>query len=313
MSDVIPLNKQRSKHYAFTLNNWTDDDKVKLLAAFNAGGVDYLVFGEEIGTSGTPHLQGHVSFSQVTRGPKVLKVLGVQCHLSMAKNAQRSIDYCKKSGSYTEYGSSSSVPVARQRTDIEEFKLSVKGGITSLKVLREIHSGFLSRCERFAQAYVDDNRPSVPIRDHTPNDWQQCILDACSSEVDDSVIHFVIDHQGQGGKSWVCSYIERKIEKSQVLKAAKRDDMAYALDEDRLSLSFSEPAVVLVDVPRCYMEHLSYQFLEDLKDGRVFSPKYHSRTKRFCPPHVFVFCNEDPDESKLSGHRFNLTWISKKE
>lgn len=312
MPKLLPLNKQRSKHYAFTVNNWTNDDKESLLSAFNAGGIDYLVYGEETGASGTPHLQGHVSFSEVTRGPKVNKLLGVQCHLSMAKDTRRSIEYCKKDGCYTEYGASSNVPTPRERTDLEKFKQSVKDGITSLKVLREMHSSVFSRCQRFCIDYVDDNRPTVPFRDYPLRDWQQHVLDACSLEVDERVINFVIDIEGNSGKSWLCSYIEKNIEKSQVLKAGKRDDMAYALDEDRLSLSFSEPSVVLIDCPRCYMEHLSYQFLEDLKDGRVFSPKYYSRTKRFCPPHVFVFCNEEPDSKKLSADRFNSVYVSNK-
>jgi hypothetical protein len=65
-------------------------------------------------------------------------------------------------------------------------------------------------------------------------------------------------------------------------------------------------AILVVDVSRSSSEFLNYQFLEDVKDGRVFSPKYESYTKRFKSPHVVVMMNSDPDMTKLSEDRFRI-------
>jgi len=58
------------------------------------------------------------------------------------------------------------------------------------------------------------------------------------------------------------------------------------------------------------MEYLQYSFLESVKDGMIFSPKYDSTTKfmeQKC--HVVVMCNELPDISKLSRDRYKDTLL----
>lgn len=86
------------------------------------------------------------------------------------------------------------------------------------------------------------------------------------------------------------------------MKCGKRDDMAFELQEN--------VRTVIIDVSRSQSEFLNYQFLEDLKDGRVFSPKYESYTKRFNSPHVIVMMNETPNESKLSADRYNMVVVN---
>ena len=52
-----------SKTWKFVVNNWNDDDK----AFFETLCCKLIVFGQEIGAGGTPHLQGHVSFGRTYR------------------------------------------------------------------------------------------------------------------------------------------------------------------------------------------------------------------------------------------------------
>lgn len=295
----IPLNRQRAKHYAFTCNNYTDEHITSLLTAFDSGGISYIIFGEEVGSTGTPHLQGHVSFDTITRGLQAKAKLSIPCDLSVARNIGASINYCKKDGRFRELGTPLEVSSQQgKRSDLECFKLAVKAGVRDLKRLREEHSSVFLRCKRFCLDYLDDNREAIPISAHDLHTWQSDVLAICHGAPNDRTIVFVVDATGGCGKSWFCSYLEGQVPQTQVLKASKRDDMAYALQDDVKTLC--------VDVPRCYMVHLSYQFLEDVKDGRVFSPKYESRTKRFLAPHVIVFCNEDPDMTKLSEDRYMI-------
>ena len=78
--------------------------------------------------------------------------------------------------------------------------------------------------------------------------------------------------------------------------------MAHVLD--------STNKVVFVDAPRSKQgEYLQCDFIEELKNGYVFSTKYESRFKRFHPPHVVIMMNEMPDMTKLSEDRYNIQEI----
>lgn len=78
--------------------------------------------------------------------------------------------------------------------------------------------------------------------------------------------------------------------------------MAYALD---LSTT-----VLFVDAPRSKQgEYIQYDFLEEAKNGYVFSPKYESRMKILPKMHVCVFMNERPDMHKLSQDRYHIIEI----
>lgn len=68
--------------------------------------------------------------------------------------------------------------------------------------------------------------------------------------------------------------------------------------------------VLFVDAPRSKQgEYLQYDFLEECKNGYVFSPKYESAIKRLDPIHLVVMMNERPDETKLSRDRYDIRVI----
>lgn len=90
----------KSTRWCFTLNNWTDAD-VGILRALQ---IVYLVFGYEVGESGTPHLQGFVIFKSQQRLSAVKKVLE-RAHWEPSRgSSSQAADYCKKDGKFEEFG-----------------------------------------------------------------------------------------------------------------------------------------------------------------------------------------------------------------
>lgn len=154
----MPSTGPRAKHWCFTLNNPTPADIDRL--SLPIVGVEYLIFGKEVGASGTPHLQGTVCFQSRKRLQQVIAIIG-QAHCTVTRYLSQSIDYCKKDGDFTENGQP---PAGKgERSDLEEFKASVKEGVTSPKELRELHSSVCASHPRFVKDYLEDNRPAIQV------------------------------------------------------------------------------------------------------------------------------------------------------
>ena len=113
-------------------------------------------------------------------------------------------------------------------------------------------------------------------------------------------IIFIVDRVGNQGKSWFSRYFCERHDSAQIIVPGKKADMAYVVREDMKTF--------FLDCPRSKQgEYIQYDFLEELKNGYLFSPKYESRLKEFKTPHVVVFMNESPDMHKLSRDRYSVT------
>lgn len=67
-----------------------------------------------------------------------------------------------------------------------------------------------------------------------------------------------------------------------------------------------KPEVVIFCCPRNSEGYISYDALEQVKDGMFFSGKYESEMVLFNNPHVIVFANFAPDLAKLSVDRWKI-------
>ena len=85
------------RNFCFTHNNYSDTSLEDEISC------KYIVYGREVGESGTPHLQGFLSFSSAKSLSAAIKSLP-GCHVEVARNVPAAIDYCKKDGDYTERG-----------------------------------------------------------------------------------------------------------------------------------------------------------------------------------------------------------------
>ena len=161
--------RQNAKHWCFTLNNYTDQDLSRLSRLPEDS--NYITYGKEVGASGTPHLQGFVSFQSRKRRSQLAPIIG-RAHFSITQSISGSIDYCKKEGDFIELGRR---PVERTRNNrnndsedqedrLELFKKSVKEGEYNMKNLREDHSQVCASYPQFVKEYIEDNKPTPKVK-----------------------------------------------------------------------------------------------------------------------------------------------------
>lgn len=100
----MPAKQWRS--FVFTFNNYTPEqvEQVKALSTKSR----YLVFGYEVGESGTPHLQGYCQLQQKMSASKVGGMFPWHTEPTRGTPAEAAA-YCKKTGKFDEFGTLSDV------------------------------------------------------------------------------------------------------------------------------------------------------------------------------------------------------------
>lgn len=299
----------QSPRWCFTINNPVEQDTDTLLAISDdlpGNGIEYLVYGREIGDNGTPHLQGFVIFTSRKRLATVRGIIGHRAHLEVARgtNAQAS-DYCKKDGDFDEFGI---LPRSRERAptiaDFREWVVVEYADADNAPSQREIANRFPNLFVRYGERLSQLALHLLPqpnlVTQAPLSQWQMELYDSLAIPPNDRTISFYVDSDGGKGKSYFCRYyLTLNPAITQVLSGGKRDDIAHAIDCTK--------TVFLFNMPRGGMEYCQYTILEQLKDRMIFSPKYNSVTKIILNPcHVVVFCNEMPDQSRMSEDRFNI-------
>lgn len=294
------------KRWVFTLNNYTQEEEDHLVNLDNES-FSYLVFGRERGESGTPHLQGFIVFNTRKRITQLKQLLGDRYHFESARGtSKQAADYCKKDGDFVERGDTDvggqSGSGAGRRNDWDDFKEWLKAADSrpsDRDVAEEwptLFGRYPTACRSFRDIFAP--RPCLVSGDLRP--WQQELDECISQDPDDRAINFIIDAEGNKGKSWLVRYWYSHRSDIQRLSVGKRDDLAFAIDVSK--------RVFVFDIPRGNAEFLQYGILEQLKDQMVFSPKYESICKIIPHKvHVIVFMNENPDIEKMTFDRFKLT------
>ena len=150
------------------------------------------------------------------------------------------------------------------------------------------------------------------VKDHPLRPWQQALYDKLQGPISDTEVIYVIDKTGNAGKSHFVDWYIWKHSNSFFVGADKRDDVSYLLINE--VVENGSPRVVFMDAPRSHNAYISSSFLEELKNGKIISPKYTS--KRCClenAPHAVVMTNSFPVKTAcdagLSDDRYTYLFL----
>lgn len=109
----------KSRDWCFTLNNYTEAE-ITCISKITPSPV-YLVYGKEVGESGTPHLQGYIYFTNQISFSSIKKKMPTRTHLEKTIGTpEQASTYCKKDGTFIETGD---LPQKQgKRNDLTETK-----------------------------------------------------------------------------------------------------------------------------------------------------------------------------------------------
>lgn len=151
---------QPFKHVCFTINNYTEED-APLLDDW-----EYLVFGREVGETGTKHMQAYGSLKVKKRLSSISKLLP-RAHIEpMRGTPKQASDYCKKDGDFFEHGE---LPLSGGQALKRNYELAweaaKRGDLDSIPAdLRIRHYSTLKRIKQ-------DHMVALPCEDTTTGVW----------------------------------------------------------------------------------------------------------------------------------------------
>nr|QXP07793.1 MAG: replication associated protein [Arizlama virus] len=294
----------KKRCFVFTCNNWeTNPDRVEALQLKLRGNeVVWAIYVPEVGeNAGTPHLQGFVAFKNKISWMGLCEACPGTWFEPAYGDYKQQWDYITKSidgneDLITEFGT---------RPSFE--KNSAKGGKATKEMwddaLQAAREGDFDRIPSniymiHRRVIFDEHKAwknkVTPLENVNLRLWQRKLVKIIQGPVDSRKIYWFWEDIGNVGKSWMATYLLRN-HQATVLSTGKTADIAYLLDS---------PTIVVFDISRAQgMEHVNFGVMEDIKNGRIFSPKYESIIKAFAVPHIIVFANEPCPHGKFSADR----------
>jgi len=142
-----------------------------------------------------------------------------------------------------------------------------------------------------------------PLEGKVPRPIQQQILDIIKTEPDDRSIYWFYDPDGNIGKTSLAKSICLK-DKSVINLAGKSADMRYGVQA--MVVKGKPPRAVFMNLARSIEGFVSYQGMEEVKDGFFFSTKYECGMVIYDCPHMIVLANFMPDTGAMSMDRWKI-------
>jgi len=298
-------NMSIAKNWCFTLNNPTTAETERLLKLEDLDAVRYLIFQLEMGVRETCHYQGYIQLKSKKRMAQVKDIVGERAHLEVAKgSAEQNKQYCSKrdgrlAGPW-EFGS----PTTKgKRSDLCNFVDEIRENpLMKEKEILEKFPDIFAKYPRFIKDVRRIyNTPEGREEFQPRQGWQTTLNNTLLSEADRRKVNWYWEPIGCVGKSFFAlNFRDGKGRRGYVVTGGRHADIFYAYDRE---------TTVFFDWTRDNKETIPYSVIESFKNGYFLSTKYESVPITFNIPHVVVFANYPPDQSKLSSDRWNIVEI----
>lgn len=136
--------------------------------------------------------------------------------------------------------------------------------------------------------------------------WQSEVVSIVEGPVNDRLVYWYYDTKGGAGKTALVKYL--CVKHDAFLFNGKASDIA-----SRIIVTGVPPKLAVMNLARSQENYISYQGIEEVKDGMVASGKYEGGQCCFNSPHVIVVANFKPDETKLSEDRWKIVNVGPEE
>lgn len=319
--------------YVWTLNNYTEEELDKLRICVGKRGIKYICWGKEVAPStGTPHLQGYVQGTQKQwsrlKEAMVHRIANFEPAKSPAGPFPKELEgefgkpysaigYCMKDGQFEEYGVKmphKGSPGQGNRADLSHVQEAINEGKTYDDICDE-HFGTAAKYHKFIKERIqerDSSKHLVSLRERlesaTLRRWQRELHAALQEEPDDRKIKWLWEATGLVGKSWMATYL-MVMNDALVLEAGKKVDLAHIFSKYQKKIvifDLSRTGESVTEAERTHFLNGVYSMAEQLKNGRMISPKFDGKPLCFPVPHVIFFANFEPDYSKWSADRYDV-------
>lgn len=321
--------------YCWTLNNWTPLERQQILD-INDTKVQYICLAEEIGAQGTPHLQGYIQLKKQCKYTTIKSNWQGWSRVHFEQYTMGSDDdnYDYVHGPYTKNGKNKPlnetfvekgerISMGRKgaRNDLKEVKEAIDRG-ESYDEICETHFTQVAMYSKFIKERIqarESGRLLDSLREQYNSSslmpWQSALVDYLDEGVDPRKIAWIWDKEGNSGKSWMAKYLVAT-KNACYLSFGRKSDLIYIFAQDPkpivvFNLSRTT-APTTEEHEQCKKNFLDgiYSLAEDLKDGILVNTKYEAKTVLFQVPHVIFFANFEPDRTKWSADRYDVTNMS---
>lgn len=172
---------------------------------------------------------------------------------------------------------------------------------------REQNIKYCSKEGRFKTNFTT-KKPIKVIENLYP--WQQDLVDSIPLQNDRQIL-WIYDEEGCAGKTAICKYLV--IKHNALVLSGKSSDIKYGVASYIEEWKNQDEFLFIFHFVRSQEQFVSYQAIEEVKDGMFFSSKYESKMVCFNNPKIIVFANFKPDKSMLSRDRWIIHKIDPKD
>lgn len=278
------------KTWMFTLNNYTEEQAAWCTAYSTEPNIVRMTVSKEVGETGTPHLQGCITWKSNKRLAGCNKLL--KAHWTKADSPDAAHEYPVKSDSDVFVQVNNKNKGQGKRVDIPEMAAAIRAADNWNQVL-DIPG--VNRHFAWAKAvWAAKPQPGESIEDFRP--WQHKLYLELLEEPDKRKIIWYYDETGGSGKTTMGIHMISM--GAYYCCNGKSSDIVFAYQNQK---------IIVFDLARSSETVTNYMVIEKLKDGVMFSAKYESQTKyRKGGAHMVVFSNFLPDKSQMSADRWDI-------